>query len=78
MPSQPTVKPVSVEFDKQTSLALRQYSTDVRLSMTEIVERALLCYWVAENTEEATKAVCTASRVEGEPDAAYLVVEDNE
>jgi hypothetical protein len=69
----PTDKPASVRFDKQTSIALRQYSAVVHRSITEIVETALLCYWVAQNDKEAAQAVCTASRIEDEPTAAYPV-----
>lgn len=63
---------ITVKLDDQLGQALRRYKKDADLPITEIVQRALICYWLTQNTPAASLAVNTASQQPDEPNAAYI------
>jgi len=65
-------KPITIKLDRQLGLALRQYKKDTNLAPAEVVYRALLYYWLAQNTSAAAHAVNTADLKTDEAWAAFL------
>jgi len=59
-PSKPTDKPITVKLDGHVGQALRQYKNATKLPISQIVYRAILCYWVGQNTPEAAHAISVA------------------
>jgi hypothetical protein len=67
---------ITVKLEEQFGRALRQYKKDADLPITEIVQRALICYWLTQNNPAASFAVNTASQQQDEPTKAYIVGDD--
>jgi len=66
-------KQITVKLDEQLGRALRQYKRDTGLAINEVVYRALLCYWLQQNTPASSLAVNTAELKTDEAWAAFLV-----
>lgn len=71
-PNKIATKPITVTLDGQLGRALRQYKKDTKLTHAEVVYRALICYWLQQNTPAASLAVNTADLRTEEAWAAYL------
>jgi hypothetical protein len=69
-------KSITIKLDRMLGLALRQYTKDTNLPPAEVIYRALLYYWMAQNTSAAAHAVNTADLKTDEAWAAFLATDE--
>ena len=70
MPQKTSGKPITIKLGRQLGQALRKYKLDTNHPITDIVRRALICYWLTQNTAAASFAINTAEFDPSEPVAA--------
>jgi hypothetical protein len=74
------MRSITIALGEDFARALRHYKkTDVRhLSLVEQVRRALICYWIAQQTGPATEALVLALPEFDGPDFSVAILPEDE